>query len=247
MGRGRTASPSTARGRTASGRTLPRGWTRRRGCGRRCAFRRRGLGRPLWVDAQRFAVRDHVRALPLPAPGTEDQVLDAVENLRRQRLDPALPLWQVWLLTGLDDGARCALYLRVHHALGPGRPHPHLVHAAGDHLGRGTATGQRPLDSVRAGLRPRRFASLPTPSVPPDVTTPVAATPARRPTRRRVTQHGHQPRAGPGPRRDPTRPHGPPRMGHPRISAPSADLGRLGIRRRPPNAGSSLGVLTTAW
>ena len=79
-----------------------------------------GLGRPLWVDAQRFDVRDHVRALPLPAPGTEHQVLDAVENLRRQRLDPALPLWQVWLLTGLDDGARCALYLRVHHALADG-------------------------------------------------------------------------------------------------------------------------------
>lgn len=79
-----------------------------------------GLGRPLWVDAQRFDVGDHVRALPLPAPGTEHQVLDAVENLRRQRLDPALPLWQVWLLTGLDDGAQCALYLRVHHALADG-------------------------------------------------------------------------------------------------------------------------------
>ncbi|MFN8196654.1 MAG: wax ester/triacylglycerol synthase family O-acyltransferase [Nocardioidaceae bacterium] len=79
-----------------------------------------GLGRPLWVDAQRFDVRDHVRVHPVPAPGTERQVLDAVEDLRRRRLDPARPLWQAWLLTGVDDGARCALYLRVHHALADG-------------------------------------------------------------------------------------------------------------------------------
>lgn len=79
-----------------------------------------GLGRPLWVDARRFDVRDHIRTQPLSAPGTEHQVLDAVENLRRRRLDPALPLWQLWLLTGLDDGARCALYMRVHHALADG-------------------------------------------------------------------------------------------------------------------------------
>lgn len=79
-----------------------------------------GLGRPLWLDAQRFDLREHVRLKPLSAPGSERQLLDAVENLRQQRLDPSLPLWQMWLLTGLGGGSRCALYLRVHHALADG-------------------------------------------------------------------------------------------------------------------------------
>lgn len=79
-----------------------------------------GLGRPLWVDSLRFDGRDHVGVRRLPAPGTERQLLDTIESLRRHRLAPDRPLWQVWLVTGLDGGARCALYLRVHHALADG-------------------------------------------------------------------------------------------------------------------------------
>ena len=108
-----------------------------------------GLGRPLWVNAQRFDVRDHVRVLQLPAPGTEQQVLDAVEHLRRQPLDPALPLWQVWLLTGLDDGARCALCLRVHHALADG---PSAVTMLASLLF--DTTPQRPTDDAPPPWRP---------------------------------------------------------------------------------------------
>jgi diacylglycerol O-acyltransferase / wax synthase len=65
---------------------------------------RRGLGGPLWVDAPRFDLREHVRELPLAAPIGEAELLRAAERLRRQRLDPSRPLWEMWFLTGLPDG-----------------------------------------------------------------------------------------------------------------------------------------------
>jgi hypothetical protein len=62
---------------------------------------RRGLGGPLWVDSPHFDLREHVRELPVPAPAGEAELLRVTERLRRQRLDPSRPLWEMWLLTGL--------------------------------------------------------------------------------------------------------------------------------------------------
>jgi diacylglycerol O-acyltransferase / wax synthase len=80
---------------------------------------RRGLGWPLWVDAPAFDLADHVRVCPLAAPGDQAQLLQACEQLRRRRLDPARPLWEVWLLPGLAEGG-VGLFLRAHHALADG-------------------------------------------------------------------------------------------------------------------------------
>ena len=62
---------------------------------------RLGLGWPLWVDAPTFDIGDHVRALPVAAPGDEAQLLRTCEELTRRRLDPSRPLWELWLLTGI--------------------------------------------------------------------------------------------------------------------------------------------------
>jgi diacylglycerol O-acyltransferase / wax synthase len=76
---------------------------------------RRGLGRPLWVDAPAFDLDDHVRVAP-DAVSDEAGLLAAVEALRERPLDRSRPLWELWLLPGLPDG-RVGLYLRAHHAL----------------------------------------------------------------------------------------------------------------------------------
>jgi len=80
---------------------------------------RLGLGWPLWVDAPGFDLADHIRAHPLAAPAGETQLLQACQELARQRLDPARPLWELWLLPGLPD-RRVGAYLRLHHALADG-------------------------------------------------------------------------------------------------------------------------------
>jgi diacylglycerol O-acyltransferase / wax synthase len=80
---------------------------------------RPGLGWPLWVDAASFDLADHIRVHPLAAPGDQAQLLAACQDLVRRRLDPARPLWELWLLPGLPQ-RRVGALLRLHHALADG-------------------------------------------------------------------------------------------------------------------------------
>jgi diacylglycerol O-acyltransferase / wax synthase len=80
---------------------------------------RRGLGGPLWVDAPTFDLSRHVRELPLEPPVGEAEMLAAVEQLLRQRMDPSRPLWEMWFLTGLPD-RRVGLFVRIHHTIADG-------------------------------------------------------------------------------------------------------------------------------
>jgi WS/DGAT/MGAT family acyltransferase len=77
---------------------------------------RLGLGWPLWVDAASFDLADHVQVFPLAASADEAQLLQTVAQLYRRRLDPARPLWELWLLPGLPD-QRVGLFLRAHHTV----------------------------------------------------------------------------------------------------------------------------------
>src|SRR6516162_1626101 len=80
---------------------------------------RPGLGWPLWVDAPRFDLADHIRVYPVAAPGGQAQLLAACQELAARRLDPARPLWELWLLPGLPD-RRVGAYLRLHHVMADG-------------------------------------------------------------------------------------------------------------------------------
>jgi WS/DGAT/MGAT family acyltransferase len=80
---------------------------------------RLGLGRPLWVDAPNLDLSWHVRAVPVPAPGGDAELLLTVERLRRRRLDRSRPLWEMWFLTGLPEG-RTGLFVKVHHVIADG-------------------------------------------------------------------------------------------------------------------------------
>ena len=80
---------------------------------------RKGLGWPLWVDDQRFDLDHHVDIAQVPVPGDEDQLLRTVERLRRRRLDPTRPLWELWFLPGLPE-ARVGLFIRLHHVMADG-------------------------------------------------------------------------------------------------------------------------------
>jgi diacylglycerol O-acyltransferase len=80
---------------------------------------RRGLGWPLWVDAQSFDLAEHLRVQPLGAPGDETQLLQVCAELYGRRLDRSRPLWQAWLLPGLPE-QQVGLFLRAHHTIADG-------------------------------------------------------------------------------------------------------------------------------
>ena len=79
----------------------------------------RGLGWPLWVDDPAFDLRHHVDVAQVPVPGDEVQLLTTVERLRRRRLDPRRPLWEMWFLPGLPE-SRIGLFIRLHHVVADG-------------------------------------------------------------------------------------------------------------------------------
>lgn len=81
--------------------------------------RRRGLGGPLWVDAPRFDVGDHVLVRPLPSGTDEAGLLAVIEELRREPFDPSRPLWRMWFVPGLPDG-RVAMFVKLHHSIADG-------------------------------------------------------------------------------------------------------------------------------
>jgi diacylglycerol O-acyltransferase / wax synthase len=75
-----------------------------------------GQGRPKWVDDPHLNLRYHVRSAALPSPGSEDQLKDLAGRVFSQHLDRDKPLWEVWLVEGVEDD-RFAVLSKTHHAL----------------------------------------------------------------------------------------------------------------------------------
>jgi diacylglycerol O-acyltransferase len=73
-------------------------------------------GRPLWIDDPDFNLHYHVRHTALPEPGSEEQLLLLAARIASQRLDRSKPLWENWLVEGLE-GDRFAVISKTHHAL----------------------------------------------------------------------------------------------------------------------------------
>jgi diacylglycerol O-acyltransferase / wax synthase len=74
-----------------------------------------GLGRPYWVDDPHFDIEFHLRELALPGPGTREQLGEQVARIHARQLDRSRPLWEAYVITGLEGG-RGAFYTKIHHA-----------------------------------------------------------------------------------------------------------------------------------
>lgn len=74
-----------------------------------------GIGSPYWVDDPDFDIEFHLREMALPQPGHDDQLSEQVSHLHARSLDRARPLWEMYLIHGVEGG-RQALFTKVHHA-----------------------------------------------------------------------------------------------------------------------------------
>jgi diacylglycerol O-acyltransferase / wax synthase len=73
-------------------------------------------GRPLWADDVNFNLTYHIRHTGLPDPGGEDELKRLAGRVFSQQLDRSKPLWELWLVQGLERD-RFAILTKTHHAM----------------------------------------------------------------------------------------------------------------------------------
>ncbi len=84
-------------------------------------FRRRlvevpfGLHRPLWIEDPDFDLDYHLRRAGLPSPGGQEQLLQLAAEFMGRPLDRSRPLWEMYVVDGLENGL-VAVVTKVHHA-----------------------------------------------------------------------------------------------------------------------------------
>jgi diacylglycerol O-acyltransferase len=105
------------------------------------------LAGPVWVDDEDFDLTYHVRRSALPRPGNLSQLWEFVGRVLARRLDRSRPLWEIYLVEGLEDN-RFALVAKSHLCLVDGidnveigqvlldsTAHPHAVPGVGTGVG----------------------------------------------------------------------------------------------------------------
>src|SRR4051794_148150 len=74
------------------------------------------LDYPYWVEDDEFDLDYHVRELALPSPGTDEQLAEQVARIFSRPLDRSRPLWELYVVEGLESG-HVAMLTKIHHAL----------------------------------------------------------------------------------------------------------------------------------
>jgi len=74
------------------------------------------LGRPVWVDDPHFQLGYHLRRTALAAPGRDQELRNLVGRVMSQQLDRHKPLWEMWIVEGLEHD-HWALVSKVHHCM----------------------------------------------------------------------------------------------------------------------------------
>lgn len=71
---------------------------------------------PIWVDDEHFDLDYHVRHTALPHPGSQQDLKRLTGRILSQPLDRDRPLWEMWIIEGLEGG-HFALLTKVHHCM----------------------------------------------------------------------------------------------------------------------------------
>ena len=108
-------------------------------------------GVQFWAEDEDFDLESHVYHLALPQPGRIRELLALISKLHSALLDRHKPLWEVYIIEGVEGG-RIAVYSKIHHSLVDGVSAMRL-------LERGTTEAPEEIIAPIWALPPRRKGS----------------------------------------------------------------------------------------
>jgi diacylglycerol O-acyltransferase / wax synthase len=111
------------------------------------------VANPVWVDDDDFDLTYHVRRSALPRPGSMEQLRELVARIMSRRLDRNRPLWEVYLVEGVEGG-RFAILSKSHQILVDGTSTVDIGQVLLD-------VDPRPREVVHDHWRPRKEPSPP--------------------------------------------------------------------------------------
>jgi WS/DGAT/MGAT family acyltransferase len=86
-----------------------------------------GIDLPYWVEDPDLELEYHIRGIALPAPGNAKQLADQVARIASRPLDRAHPLWELYVIEGLEGG-KVAIMTKMHHAAVDGKAGVAIMH-----------------------------------------------------------------------------------------------------------------------
>lgn len=89
------------------------------------------LSPPEWVEDEQFDISHHVHRAALPHPGDDATLFRFVAEVMERRLDRDRPLWECWIVEGVEGG-RWALLMKMHHCIADGLATMRILAGLGD-------------------------------------------------------------------------------------------------------------------
>src|SRR5207244_4141581 len=78
-----------------------------------------GLHHPVWIEDPDFDLDFHVRKVTVAPPGGRREMDETIAEIASWPLDRSRPLWEIWMLEGLE-GDRVGFLAKIHHTLADG-------------------------------------------------------------------------------------------------------------------------------